>query len=280
MARKVKTAGLLCAALVSFASFAQSPALASDERTVKLDYAVYIGGSETIRISFDTALRPTDYKMKMSLDGQGFLSWWFSWSMSAFSEGQMRDGVVMPVRAGADSAWNGKQRRTRLTYNGGGPPSAIIEPSADNEDRDVVPPALRAGSLDLAGAVLAMLSRLDRTKGCDLREAVFDGRRRYNLVLDQLGHDVIPRNDYSPFSGKALRCGVKVERIAGYRRDFEPSRWRKSDGATLWIGRIFDNIPPVPVRMELDTMLGGLRAHLVRATLTEGGQIRHLAAAE
>ena len=279
MGRIGKTAYLLGVALVSFAFYAQSPANATDERTVKLDYAVYIGGSETIRISFDTALRATDYKMKMSLDGQGFLNWWFSWSMSAFSEGQMNNGKVMPVRAGADSAWNGKQRRTRLTYKDGGPPATLIEPPAENEDRDVVPPALRVGARDLAGAVLAMLTRLEKTQGCDLREAVFDGRRRYNLVLDQRGHDTIPRNDYSAFSGKALRCGVKVERIAGYRRNFEPSRWRSSEGATLWIGRVFDNIPPVPVRMELDTRLGGLRAHLVQATLTEGGEIRHLAAA-
>lgn len=258
---------------------AAMPARANDDRTVTLDYAVYIGGSETIRITFETALQATEYKMKMALDGQGILNWWFSWKMSAFSEGRLANGAVVPVRAGADSAWNGKRRRTRLNYVGDGPPSAVILPSADDEDRDVVPPPLRIGARDLAGAVLAALSRMDRSNGCSVREAVFDGRRRYNLVLKQLGQDIIRRSDYSPFSGPALRCGIKVERIAGYRRNFKPSRWRKSGGATIWIGRVFRTIPPVPVRMELDTVLGALRAHLVKATLVQGGQIRHLAAA-
>ena len=120
---------------------------------------------------------------------------------------------------------------------------------------------------------------MDRSNRCSVREPVFDGRRRYNLVLKQLGQDHIQRNDYSPFSGPALRCSIEIERIAGYRRNFKPSKWRKTDGATIWIGRVFRNVPPVPVRMELETVLGALRAHLVRATLTEGGQIRHLAAA-
>jgi len=275
-------------ACVIAAVLAGAPARAAGGREVTLDYAVYIGGFETIRISFKTALGATDYRMKMALDGQGVLDWWFSWNMSAFSEGRLAGGAVVPVRAGADSAWNGKHRRTRLSYAGGGAPyaimpSAIIEPAPDDDDRDVVPPDLRAGARDLAGAVLAGLSRLDRnldgSRGCAVREAVFDGRRRYDLVLDPLGQDFIRRNEYSPFSGPALRCAVKIERIAGFRRTVTPSRWRKSDGATLWIGRAFANFPPVPVRLELDTVLGGLRAYLVRATLNEGGRIRHLAAA-
>jgi len=56
-----------------------APARAGDDRTVVLDYAIYIGGFETIRISFKTQLRATDYKMNMALDGQGVLNWWFSW---------------------------------------------------------------------------------------------------------------------------------------------------------------------------------------------------------
>jgi hypothetical protein len=55
-------------------------------------------------------------------------------------------------------------------------------------------------------------------------------------------------------------------------------RWRRSEGTTLWIGRVFANFPPVPVRMELETVFGGFRAYLVRATLTEGDRIRRLAA--
>jgi hypothetical protein len=260
-----------------------APVQAKDDRTVSLDYTIHVGGFETMRVSFNTALSATNYKMKMALDGQGVLDWWFSMRMSAFSEGRLAGGAFVPVRAGADSAWNGEQRQIRLSYVDGGPPTTVIKPSADDDDRDVVPPNLRADARDLAGAVLAGLAqlngRLDKNGGCTVREAVFDGRRRYNLVLAHLGQDIIERNDYSAFSGAALRCSVKIERIAGFRRKPSRLKWRTSDGATLWIGQVFAKFPPVPVRIEMDTVLGGLRVHLVRATLKEGTKIRHLAAA-
>jgi hypothetical protein len=259
-----------------------TPARAETERNLTLDYVVYIGGLETIRFSFDTQLRATGYKIKMALEGQGVLDWWFSWSVRAFSEGRLADGAVVPIRSGADSSWNGKRRHTRLRYMGSKAPTVVIKPPADDDDRDVVPPELRSGARDPAGAILAGLSQLDRlldqSGTCTAREAVFDGRRRYNLVLDHLGQDVIERNDYSPFSGPALRCQVKIERIAGFRRNPKSMRWRRSEGTTLWIGRVFANFPPVPVRMELETVFGGFRAYLVRATLTEGDRIRRLAA--
>jgi hypothetical protein len=217
------------------------------------------------------------------MDGQGVLDWWFSMSMSAFSEGRLAEGTFVPVRAGADSQWNGKRRQIRLSYTAGGAPIAVIEPPAEKDDREEVPPDLRVDARDLAGAVLAGLSRLtgnmDKNGGCAVREAVFDGRRRYNLVLAHLGQEFIKRNDYSPFSGPTLRCGVKIEKIAGFRRKPLGMKWRKSDEATLWVGQVFAKFPPVPVRIGMDTYFGGLRAYLVRATLKEGGKTRHLAAA-
>ena len=54
---------------------------------------------------------------------------------------------------------------------------------------------------------------------------------------------------------------------------------RRSDGATLWIGRVFAGFPPVPVRMEVETAFGGMRAYLVGATMREGGRSESLAQA-
>jgi hypothetical protein len=271
----VRTGVAACAVAALFASTAVR---AADERAAKLDYALYIGGFETIRVSFETKLRAADYKMKMALNGKGILDWWFSWTMSAYSEGQLADGDVIPVRAGAHSAWNGKRRELRLSYSGDGPPQTVIRPVPDGDDRDDVPLPLRAGTRDLAGAVLAALSRLNQAERCSLSEPVFDGRRRYNLVLEHLGREELTRTDYSVFSGPALRCRLEIDRVAGFRKN--PGRqWSESDSATVWIGHVSPNFPPVPVRLGLDTTFGAVRAHLVGATITEGGKTWQLAAA-
>ena len=94
-------------------------------------------------------------------------------------------------------------------------------------------------------------------------------------VVDQHVADI----DLRAFGGSALRCSVKIERITGYRRDQSRSRWRSDDTATIWLARPFDGALPVPVRMEMETLLGGFRAHLVDATLKSGDSLRRLAAA-
>lgn len=256
---------------------------AQNDRTVKLDYAIYVGGFETIRVSFHTSLTASTYKMKMAMDGQGILDWWFSMKMSAFSEGRLAQGTYLPVRAGADSTWNGEDRKIRLSYIKGEAPIAVIKPPAEDDDRDEVPPALRMNSRDLAAAVLAGLSQLtgkfDKSNGCDAREAVFDGRRRYDLVMAPLGKEKLEPSNYSAFSGPALRCTVKIDKIAGFKRKPKRSKWRTSDDATLWVGQVFAKFPPVPVRIDMDTLLGAVRVHLVRATLKDGSETRSLAAA-
>lgn len=252
---------------------------ASENRRVTLDYAVYVGGWETIKLSFDTSLRPEGYHVKTALDGQGVLNWWFDWKMSAYSEGRLADGKLIPVRAGADSQWNGKSRRTRLSYPASGLPVVQITPPAKDDDRDPVPDALQAGARDLSGAVLTLLSGIGRENGCNLREPVFDGRRRYDLVMAQLDRVRMAASDYSPFAGDAYKCSLKVHPIAGYKRNKEKRRkWRKSDTSTVWVGKVFDTIPPVPVRMQLDTVMGALIVHLVKANLHAGGTVRQLSA--
>ena len=59
--------GTLLSAWLIAAVLAAAPARAEGDRHLTLDYAVYIGGIETIRFSFNTRLRATDYSIKMAL---------------------------------------------------------------------------------------------------------------------------------------------------------------------------------------------------------------------
>jgi hypothetical protein len=276
--------GRAAAALVlvaGAASLIPAQVRAAEARHLALNYEVYIGGFHTLSIAYDARLGPATYDLKVALDGKGILDWWFAWSMRAFSHGRLNRGAIVPVRAGADSSWNGKHRQTRLTYRPDGPPVVHLDPRPDDEDggRDDVTPALRRGARDLAGAIFALLSRIGAADRCDGREAVFDGRRRYDLMLSHLGEDRREASNYSPYAGPALRCGLEIKRIAGYRRNPRRSRWSTDDTATVWLGKVFDGLPPVPVRLELDTIAGPLRAHLVQATLAAEGSVQRLARA-
>ena len=274
--RMLRPSGITLALWLLVVSGWSAPAGAAEQRRLVLDYVVYVGGWETVKISFVAKLKPDAYDLTMALNGEGVLDWWFKLRLDAFSRGRVKDGDIIPERAGADSSWNGKQRQTRLLYSASGPPKVELTPPPKSDDRDPVPVELQRGTRDLAGAAFAMLTNIERRGGCDLREPVFDGRRRYDLRLAQLGQETMAPSDYSPYTGQADRCSFRIDRIAGYRKKNSPSKWRKPDFATLWVGKVFDGVPPLPIRAQIDTVVGGLVTHLVNAKLSAGGEIRQL----
>ncbi|MEE8334674.1 MAG: DUF3108 domain-containing protein [Alphaproteobacteria bacterium] len=248
------------------------------ERQLTLDYRVYVGGFPTADIVYDTRVKPDGYTMKLRLDARGIIEWLFTWNMTAESEGRLVDGRVVPVRAISRSNWRGRERRIDLDFpKGGGAPISSVDPIPHDDDRDPVPAALRLGTVDLAAAIVATVRAIGATGRCDNTARVFDGRRRYDLVFSHVGEGRVRATDYSAYSGPALRCGLRLVRIAGFRKKRSRLRWANTDTAILWLARVFPGTSPVLVRMELETKFGALVGHIVAATLSGDGATRRIA---
>lgn len=256
-----------------------APALAAEKsRVLKLDYAIYVGGFRTIDINLNTTLRADRYDIKLGLKGDGLLDWLFKWTMRASSEGQISQGVILPRRAGHNSVWRGKKRSVRLEFPDKGFPTATVTPVPKQDDRKPVPLDKRLATRDLAGAILSYLMTSGVTDSCARSEPVFDGRRRYNLVFANETKVSLRKNGYSPYAGPALRCTLKLEKIAGFRTKTSRSRWVSEGSARVWIARAFEGALPIMVRLEMDTGFGGLVAHLVGAQQSYDGANTQLTA--
>ncbi|NKB22028.1 MAG: DUF3108 domain-containing protein [Alphaproteobacteria bacterium] len=254
-------------------TFAATPSVlaAEQSRALKLDYAIYVGGFRTIDINLDTTLGADRYDIKLGLKGDGLLDWFFNWTMKASSAGHIRQGVIVPQRAGHNSVWRDKKRSVRLEFPTKGFPTATVTPAPKKDDRKPVPLDARLGTRDLAGAILSYLMTTGGSDSCVRSEPVFDGRRRYNLVFEKSAKVSLRKNTYSPFSGPAIRCTLKLEKIAGFRTKTSRYRWVSQGSARVWIARVFDGAPPIMVRLEMDTAFGGLITHLISARQTYNG---------
>jgi hypothetical protein len=93
---------------------------------------------------------------------------------------------------------------------------------------------------------------------CNRLLAIYDGRRRYNLVLSyaRLDKFVVPPG----YSGAALVCGVILEPIAGYRADSLLVKYaaHKRD-MELWFVPIAGTVLVAPVRVVMPTLIGTLK---------------------
>ena len=98
--------------------------------------------------------------------------------------------------------------------------------------------------------------------------ATFDGRRRFDMRFRDLGRRALPAGSYSSFTGTAQQCVVDYIPVAGYKRSQERGVfWRGRSGddrppINVWFAAVSPGGPPVPVRFETETPLGGVVVHL------------------
>ena len=257
---------------------ASAPARPSD---VDLLYKVYIGGFHVVDLRLDIGFAPANYDVKANLKSSGMIGQMFPWTMQAYSQGAFAEGgTIVPLSAGQQNTWRGQERFIDLKFTDGIARVERVKPEPSADDRDAVPEGLRAGALDLTSAIMAIITRMQGDDACQGNIPVFDGRRRYDLMVEPDGADRLKPNRYSPFEGATVNCLIWIDKKAGFKRK-DSSGWNDQDRrARVWMGRAFGDAPPVPVRLTFDTPFGALIAHLNRATLTSGDSRQSLSQAD
>ncbi len=136
-----------------------------------------------------------------------------------------------------------------------------ITPPPVSKDRVPVTEADRRSVADPLSAVLiptkagpGMLSSSD----CNHVLMIFDGRRRYNLVLTfaRMGKVTVAHG----YAGPILVCGVTLQPIAGYRSDSLLVKYVAGRrDMELWFAPIAGTAIMAPVRVLMPTLIGTLK---------------------
>jgi len=251
------------------------PAAARSPADLALTYRIYYGGFEVLHLLVDIRMAPENYEMKLKFRTMGMIGTLFPWTMKAYARGRLTKDGVRPVAAGHRNSWRGRKRWVELRYPGRG--HVVVDAHPVPED-DKPSPKRLLETIDLASAIIAMTRKFDTNPVCGLRLPVFDGRRRYNLVLKGLGDGVVRRNGYSAYVGPVVKCRVEMDRLAGFKtRHKSYGGLDENDrAASVFMARPFSDAPPVPVRIEIESRWGDVLAHLTQAKLAVDGATRKL----
>ena len=287
--RRTRTAlRSVCLGLLAGVFFISSAA-AGDGR-LQLAYRVHFNGIHAadlgLGVNFDAAtydvdaaaydLDATAYAVQARLKTTGLVKALTRWKTTAYSRGTLLSGEVVPVRAGYRSKRWWKKRLVELGFDEGTPKLVRMKPRRKGRKTPAVSPSQLKGALDPAGAFLALLARFDAGRGCKLRIPVFDGRRLRELVGEADGTGRLEASRYSPFAGPTVNCRVWLEKKAGFKQESGGGRKHDDTVVQLRMARVFDEMPPVPVRFASDTGYGSLIAYLFQAKLDAGGLKREL----
>lgn len=229
-----------------------------------LAYEVYSAGFHVLAVDIDVATAPDHYDLVARVHTTGLLSWLIDWRQVSRSTGVLDGAAVEPQRHRADGELRGRPRRVAIDYDGGRVAAVTVDPPPrEDEDREEVSPQLRDGTLDPLSAIFAMVRAVSDGRGCNRRVAVFDGRRRYDLVFTDRGIRPVPESQYVAASAVMRECDFVFEPIAGeVRRPADPSQDRKLRSGRAWIAPAAPGALAAPMRVELDGNWGTTVAYL------------------
>jgi hypothetical protein len=242
----------------------------SRERVLKLGYDAYVGGLHFFAFTIDFALGNESYSILGQGESRGIARLFWRWSTRLAAGGNLDTEGVRPQLYNVDTFFRQRNLSMQLSFDENGR-YAIRRTPPDTPHRAAkrkLPATVPETSIDPLSLSFRIARSVAEGRGCNGTHFIFDGNRRYDLMFSDLGVSKLPYTPYSVYSGEARRCQFDMKRISGFREPRSYIRFWDEDNLDppqIFLARVVPQMPPVPVRLEGDLNMGGLRIYLVWA---------------
>lgn len=262
----MRSAPLAVIGVLALASFG---ALASPPAELHVAYDTYAAGLQVADVRADFALGRDAYQVRVAYHTTGLIGVFYRGHQLDRVDGVWQADRPAPQQYVSSGVWRGVNRMTVIDYRNGDPLIRDLVPP-NTQEREPVPPALRAHSLDTLSALALLIRHVADTRHCDLAVRTYDGRRAAEVTARTVGWEMLPRTSRSSFSGPALRCDFDGRMLAGFRLDQESSPDRKPLRGSAWFAAAVPGEPPLPVRLSFQTRWFGDATMYLTAARSDG----------
>jgi Protein of unknown function (DUF3108) len=207
--------------IVLAAALALLAAIAQPARAQKLEarYAISMTGIRVGQSAWTVKMDAEHYSVAATGGSVDIINVLLRGEGSAEAAGDIKNGHLVPTSFSSSLVEDGQKIDLKMTMEDG-----VVTAVKDNgpppgSDRVPLTPAHAQGVIDPLSALLIPNEGSDATlaqESCNRTLAVFDGRRRYDLVLSFKRMETLRGNEYA---GRALVCNVILRPIAGHRAD-------------------------------------------------------------
>lgn len=264
--------------LVSTGVFAETaggtvpPAAAMAEHEQKMTYEVYAGGINAVEAELDVAYESKErYHMALAAQTRGFLRKLAPWSGIFETKGwRMKDGSEAPETHRSSAVWRDEEEVKEYSYGKDGSFKGlrVVEKGEDKSEK--IDDELTQGTTDALTAMLEVMKKISAEGVCEGSSEVFDGDRRFEMIFVHEADEVLEATDYNVYKGPSVRCTVEVKPVSG-KWHTKPRGWlsiqeqgrEKGMLPTVWMAKIDEQGPAVPVKVRVKTDYGTLFAHLI-----------------
>jgi hypothetical protein len=247
---------ILC--LVGFGSSAQA------QTKLEVQYAISLLGLTIGHATLAVDIGAGQYSETASGHISGVASTLVTGEASASSRGTFANDRLLPGEFNADVKTNIETDTVRMKLDANGVTDLFVvvppPPASSKEERVPLTEADRKGVVDPLSAALVIVAGTDdvlRPQSCPARLPIFDGRRRFDVVLTFKRVDQVKAIGYQ---GGAVVCAMHFTPIAGHRvGGTAVERIIKSDAVEVALASISGTRYLVPFQASIPTLVGTVR---------------------
>jgi hypothetical protein len=237
-----------------------------ETQAVELNYTLYVLGLPAAVATIDENTAAPAYRLALRFHTTGIAALFVGDSLEEHTAGRFENEQPAPTQYSSNGHLHGQDRIVDLTWRLGSPIVTSITPQ-NRTEREDVPAALLAHTVDPLDAIVLLMHQVNRTGRCEGSSRAYDGRRLQLLEARTAGEEIVPATGRSNFAGPALRCDFTDKTLAGFRTGSGRDDDLREHHGTIWLGKVFPGAERLPVRASVETRwLGDAVIYLDSAT--------------
>lgn len=238
--------------------------------SVEHNFLVHIGAFDAAKVKFTYSLNPADYGIRSEISTNGFFNTLYPFLAQYDTSGTLDKDKLITRDYQYVSRSRFKVRSKKVIFDDNGfPLSQIVVSNGKKKNRVFSPSPTPADTFDLQTILMKIAYQYNKLGFCASEMSVYDGKRRFDVEVLDLGESEIEKNDYSPFSGKANMCSMNIRKNLSQEDD---TLWEFASNKPIdfWIMRDKTSNRPFIARIRIkDTPLGELNAYATEINIED-----------
>ncbi len=232
--------------------------------TVKHYFTAFIGLFNASTAEFEYSLKPNEYSVRSTVRTFGTFGFLYPFEADYFTSGYIRNDKMITQNYHYSSRSRFNQRRKEMIYNDGVPIYALSTKNNQQKKKIIQLPANIEDTTNLQ-TVLAFIAYQYQNLGfCDSRIPIFDGKKRFDVIFRDEGTEQINANKYLPYSGKAVKCSMYIDKLNAKDDDL---LWQLSSDQPIyfWILKDKNSGAPFIAQIKINhTPLGEMNVYTTK----------------
>ena len=179
------------------------------------DFTVVLGPFSASNALFNYNITPQSYEVKSSIETDGIFGSLYPFTAEYLTTGKIKKHIFTTTSYKSNSKSRFNTRNKEMFYDKNGKPTYRISSknSLSNKKVEILPPPDNVHTTDLQTVLADMIVQYTQLKFCNARKHVFDGKKRFDIVFNDEGTEELEANEYSNYSGKAIKCSIYADNL-------------------------------------------------------------------